>query len=54
MFGGSSCSNYEIARQFGIAHVTVKKQLKTIFRKLGVANRAEAAALAIGKQLVKT
>ena len=43
----------ERARQFGIAHVSVKKQLKTIFAKLGAANRAEAVAIAISKQLVK-
>ena len=46
-------TNHDIARQFGIAHVSVKKQLKTIFSKLGAANRAEAVAIAIGKQLVK-
>ena len=46
-------TNHDIARQFGIAHVTVKKQLKTIFAKLGAANRAEAVAIAISKQLVK-
>ena len=46
-------TNHDIARQFGIAHVSVKKQLKTIFAKLGAANRAEAVAIAISKQLVK-
>ena len=46
--------NHDIARQFGIAHVSVKKQLKTIFAKLGAANRAEAVAIAISKQLVMT
>lgn len=46
-------TNHDIARQFGIAHVSVKKQLKTIFSKLGAANRAEAVAIAISKQLVK-
>lgn len=47
-------TNHDIARQFGIAHVSVKKQLKTIFAKLGAANRAEAVAIAISKQLVMT
>ena len=46
-------TNHDIARQFGIAHVSVKKQLKTIFAKLGAANRADAVAIAISKQLVK-
>ena len=46
-------TNHDIARQFGIAHVSVKKQLKTIFAKLAAANRAEAVAIAISKQLVK-
>ena len=46
-------TNHDIARQFGIAHVTVKKQLKTIFAKLGAANRTEAVAIALRKQLVK-
>ena len=46
-------TNHDIARQFGIAHVSVKKQLKTIFAKLDAANRAEAVAIAISKQLVK-
>ena len=43
----------ERARQFGIAHVSVKKQLKTIFSKLGAANRAEAVAIALRKNLLK-
>ena len=47
-------TNHDIARQFGIAHVSVKKPLKTIFAKLGAANRAEAVAIAISKQLAKS
>ena len=46
-------TNHDIARQFGIAHVSVKKQLKTIFAKLGAANRAEATAIALKKNLLK-
>ena len=46
-------TNHDIARQFGIAHVSVKKQLKTIFAKLGAANRAEAVAIALKKNLLK-
>ena len=40
-------TNNEIADRFGIAQVSVKKQLKTIFAKLGAANRAEAVAIAL-------
>lgn len=46
-------TNDEIGRQFGIAGETVKKHLSILFAKLGVANRTEATALAIHKQLVK-
>ena len=46
-------TNHDIAHQFGIAHVSVKKQLKTIYSKLGAANRTEAVAIAISKQLVE-
>ena len=46
-------SNADIARQFGLSEITVKKHLSAIFEKLGVANRAEAVAIAISKQLVK-
>lgn len=40
-------SNPEIARELGIARATVKRHLETIFRKLGVQRRTQAAALAI-------
>lgn len=46
-------SNADIARQFGLSEITVKKHLSAIFAKLGVANRAEAVATAFSKQLVK-
>ena len=46
-------SNADIARQFGLSEITVKKHLSAIFEKLGVANRAEAVAIALRKQLVK-
>ena len=46
-------SNADIARQFGLSEITVKKHLSAIFEKLGVSNRAEAVAIAISKQLVK-
>lgn len=46
-------TNTDISRQFGIAEITVKNHLKVIFTKLGAANRAEASALALRKQLLR-
>lgn len=45
--------NPEIACQFGITVAGVKKQVSSIFAKLGASNRQEAIAIAIRKQLVK-
>ena len=47
-------SNSDIARNFSLSEVTIKKHLSAIFAKLNVANRTEATALALRKQLVKT
>lgn len=46
-------SNPKIASQFSITVIGVKKQLKSIFAKLGAANRAEAIAIAMRKHLVR-
>ena len=46
-------TNQDIALEFGISAVVVKKQLSVIFAKLGVATRAEAASLAVHKHLLK-
>ena len=46
-------SNADIAKQFGISPVSVKKHLSVIFAKLGAATRAEAAATAFRKHLLK-
>ena len=40
-------SNHDIARFLGLSENTIKKHLSVIYRKLGVANRAEAVALAL-------
>lgn len=40
-------SNHDIARFLGLSEITIKKHLSVIYRKLGVANRAEAVALAL-------
>ena len=47
-------SNQDIALEFGISPVSVKKHLSVIFAKLGVATRAEAASVALQKHLLKT
>ena len=46
-------SNADIAKQFGLSEITVKKHLSAIFERLGVANRSEAVALAMKKQMLK-
>ena len=45
-------SNQEIANKLGIAHNTVKNHLRNILAKLGVRNRAQAAAYAVSHGLV--
>ena len=37
------CSNKDIAEQLGVREITVKVHLKSVFRKLGVSNRTQAA-----------
>ena len=46
-------SNADIAKQLGISEIGVKKHLQVIFCKLGAATRAEAAAIALRRQLLK-
>lgn len=46
-------TNKEIGAQFGLSPLSVKKYLSTIFMKIGAANRAEAVAIALRKQLLK-
>ena len=46
-------SNRDIAKQFGISPVSVKKHMSVIFLKLGAATRAEASAIALRKHLLK-
>lgn len=47
-------SNADIAKRFGVSEITIKKNLSQIFERLGVANRSEAVALALRKQLLKS
>ena len=46
-------TNSDIAGQLGISMRTVKDHFSALFAKLGVANRTEAIALALRKQLLK-
>ena len=46
-------SNTDISRELGLDPTTVRDHLSVIFKKLGVANRAEAVAIALRKQLLK-
>ena len=46
-------TNADIAKQFGVSENTVRKATSAIFSKLGVANRTEAAAMALRNNLVK-
>ena len=46
------CSNQEIADELGITRNTVKNHLRRILAKLGVRNRAQAAAYAVSHGLV--
>lgn len=44
---GKGASNKQIAHSLGIVEGTVKAQLKSIYRRLGVKNRTQAAMLAL-------
>jgi DNA-binding CsgD family transcriptional regulator len=45
-------TNGEIAIKLGISEKTVEKHLETMFRKLGVVSRVEAAVLAVREKLL--
>lgn len=46
-------SNADIAKQNNQSEIWIKKQLSAVFKSLGVANRSEAVALVLSKQLLK-
>ncbi len=46
-------TNAEIAKQYGISTDGVKQHVMAIFKKLGAANRSEAVAIAMRRQLLK-
>jgi DNA-binding NarL/FixJ family response regulator len=45
-------SNPEIAKQFGISIYVVKEHIAALFAKIGAANRSEAVAIAMRKDLI--
>ena len=45
--------NKEIANRFGISTDAIKQHLNAICTKLGAANRAEAVAIALRRQLLR-
>jgi len=45
-------TNAEIATSLHVSRETVKSELKRIFRKIGVANRTQAAVLLVRQRLV--
>ena len=47
-------SNSDIAKQYGLSGISIKKQVSKIFEHLGVSNRSEAVALALRKQMLKS
>ena len=47
-------TNQDIAYQLDVSLITVKKQFSDIFARLSVSNRAEAIALALQRQIIKT
>jgi DNA-binding NarL/FixJ family response regulator len=47
-------SNSDIAKQYGLSEISIKKQVSKIFARRGVSNRSEAVALALRKQMLKS
>ena len=43
----AGCTNKEIAQQLGVSDQTIKNQLTTLYRKMGVTSRLELVLLAV-------
>ena len=46
-------TNADIAQQFSISEITIKKTLQRVFARIGAANRAEAVSIALQKHLIR-
>ena len=46
-------TNADIAKQLGLQEQSVKEHISAIFAKIGAANRSEAVAITLRKQLLK-
>jgi len=46
-------TNKEIAKQYSMNEQTVKRHIRTIFKKLGVCNRLELTLFALHHKLIK-
>jgi DNA-binding NarL/FixJ family response regulator len=46
----AGCTNKEIAHQLGVSDQTIKNQLTTLYRKMGVSSRLELVLLAMERR----
>jgi len=46
----AGCTNKEIAQRLGVSDQTIKNQLTTLYRKVGVSGRLELVVWAIGNR----
>lgn len=48
------CANKEIAGHLGVSDQTIKNQLTTLYRKVGVSGRVELVLVAVKRGVTKT
>ena len=46
----AGCTNKEIAQQLGVSDQTIKNQLTTLYKKVGVSSRLELVVLAMERR----
>jgi DNA-binding CsgD family transcriptional regulator len=49
----SGCTNKEIAQRLGVSDQTIKNQLTTLYRKLGLSGRLELVLWAIERRVAQ-